>query len=732
MERVTGRALFGADMTRPGDLALAVARAPEGPARITRLDLSAARAMPGVVRIFTAAGVPGRNLYGVIAPTKDQPVLADGLVRCPGEAIALVAAQTKAQALAAASAVKMTLDPLPAVRDGSLALEPDAVRVHDKTNLLFETNIVRGDVEAALAESAVVVSRRYTTKMVDHAAIEPEGGRADWVDGRVVVTACTQNPHYDQADLASVLGVPEDRVRVVQAETGGAFGGKLDLSVQLYLALACYHLHRPVSMVYSREESFLATGKRHSLIIDCKTGADADGNLTGAQMDILVDTGAYASYGLAVCVRAAVHGLGPYRVRNVRVRSRAAYTHNPWCGAMRGFGVPQAALAHEGQMNALAEELGLDPIEFRIKNALTTGDTTITGQRLGGGVGLVECLEAIRPYYHRWLDRAGDDGHLSRGVGVGAMYYGIGNTAVSNPSGARVEVNSDGQLILFTGAADIGQGSDTVLTQIVAERLGWDMDRVTLVRADTDLTPNAGATSASRQTFISGNAVRAAAANLEDLLLGEGEDALEIGRHDLILEGGMVIARGAPDKGIKVTDLARAIEDRGGRAMAEGHFDPRTTGLDPETGQGSPYQTYAFAAHAALVEVDRDTGLIRVDRVAAAHDVGRAVNPKGVEGQIAGGVVMGLGYATMEEYEPGEGVNFDQYHIPTMADVPQITPILIEKGDPEGPFGAKGVGEPALIPTAPAVAAAVGAAVKRPMTDLPLNLERVMAAWRKQ
>jgi CO/xanthine dehydrogenase Mo-binding subunit len=725
-ERLTGRASFGADQVRPGDLALAVVRAPVGPARIKAIDAGPALALPGVIRVFTAADVPGENLYGIIAVTRDQPVLAQGLVRCPGEAVALVAAETPEQARAGARAVRVDLEALPGVFDPGQALEPGAPLVHDQGNLVRETSIVRGDVAAALAKAAAVVSGRYTTAMLDHAALEPEGGRADWVDGRVVVTACTQNPHYDRADLCRILGKDHDQVRVIQAETGGGFGGKLDLSVQPFLALAAWHLRRPVSMVYSREESFWATAKRHPVVMDLTTAADEQGQLVAATADILADTGAYASYALAVCVRAAVHALGPYRVPNLKIRSRAVYTNNAWAGAMRGFGVPQAAVAHEGQMDALARALDIDPLELRIRNALRSGDVTATGQRLGEGVGLVQCLEAVRPYYDQWRhESAGSD---TLGAGVAAMYYGIGNTAVSNPAGARVEITADGDLIVYTGAADIGQGSDTILTQIAAERLGWDLSRVKLVRGDTDLTPNAGATSASRQTFISGNAVHEAAIRLEGLVIDEAAKKLEISPRDLEMIDGRIVPRGVPDKAVAVVDLVAEMAARGERALADGAFDPLATALDPETGQGEPYQTYAFAAHAVLAQVEHHSGLVKVRQVAAAHDVGRAVNPRAAEGQIAGGVVMGLGYALMEEYRPGPDVNLDRYHIPTVADAPAITPILIEPGEPDGPYGAKGLGEPALIPTAPAVAAAVSSIVGRPMRHLPLNLERVMAA----
>jgi len=429
-----------------------------------------------------------------------------------------------------------------------------------------------------------------------------------------------------------------------------------------------------------------------------------------------------------VAVRAAVHATGPYQVPNVWVRSRLAYTHNPWAGAMRGFGVPQVALAHEGQMDALADELGLDRLEIRLRNALRPGHQTATGQVLTSGVGLVRCLERIRPIYRAWLARAGSEGRWAEGVGLGAMFYGIGNTGLPNPAAAHLEWTGSGQVVLYTGAAEIGQGSDTVLRQLAAARLGLAPERIGLVRGDTDRTANAGATSASRQTYISGNAVLRAAEDLEKILLDQAAETLEIHARDLELNGPFIQVKGLPGAGVEVVEAVRRLEEKGLRARGAGSFDPETSPLAPGTGQGSPYAAYAFAAQAALAAVDRASGMVRVSQVAAAHDVGRAINRRGVVGQICGGVMMGLGMALMEEFEPGRTTNFHNYHLPTTADGPRIVPLIVEEAEESGPHGAKGVGEPALIPTAPAVASAVGRAVGRPMRHLPLNLERVMAA----
>ena len=728
-ERVLGDTRFGADQGQAGDLYLACVRIHKAPARIDGIDPAPALALPGVVRVFTAADIPGVNRLGIIPVSKDQEFLAEELVRCPGQAVALVAAETPEAARAGARAVVVKLTGAPGVYDMAEALAEGAPLVHpgrEQGNLLDLRVIKNGDVEAAFKASAVVVEADYTTSMIEHSALETEGGRAWWEDGKLHVTACTQNPHYDRDDLVRFLGLkPEDLV-VIQAETGGGFGGKLDVSVQPYLALAAWHLKRPTRLVYTREESFLSTGKRHPFRMHYVTGADEQGRLTAVKAELLADTGAFASYGLAVCMRAAVHAAGPYYVPNVDVTSRMAYTNNVWTGAMRGFGVPQVALAHEGQMDALADALGLDRLEIRRVNALRPGQATITGQVLKGGVGLTQCLDKVEPIYRTWQAKAKGDDRFAEGVGLGVMYYGIGNTGVSNPSTAQLEWTTDGRVVLFTGVADIGQGSDTVLRQLAATRLGVRLEQIDLVRGDTSRTTNAGATSASRQTYISGNAVMAAAENLEALGLGEARKMLGARHQELVLEDGMVRVKGDPESALGVTEVVRHLTQRGQAARGEGGFDPHTVPLKPDTGQGKPYAAYAWAAQCAFVEVDRDSGMVRVKEIAAAHDVGRAIHPKAVLGQICGGVMMGLGLGLMEEFHPGKTSNFEDYHIPTSADAPRITPLIVEEPEATGPYGAKGVGEPALIPTAPALAAAVGQALGQPMRHLPLSLERVM------
>jgi nicotinate dehydrogenase large molybdopterin subunit len=730
-DKVLGKTRFGFDLEKPGDLHLAAVRADSAPARILAIDPALALALPGVLRVFTAADIPGVNRLGIIAGTRDHEFLAHGVVRQAGQAVAVVAAESREQARAGARAMRVSYDPLPGVFDPAEALKNSAPLVHPERedgNLLAQRPLIKGDAEAALGDSAVVVEATYSTSPLEHCALEMEGGRAWYDQGRVVVKACTQNPHYDRHDLARFLGLEKSQVRVIQAETGGGFGGKLDLSVQPFLALAAWHLKRPVCMRYTREESFRATSKRHPLLMHFISGADERGRLTAHKVRILIDTGAFASYGLAVNSRAAVHACGPYLVPHLDVLCSMAYTNNPFNGAMRGFGVPQVALAHEGQMDALARALEMDPLELRLLNALRAGQATGTGQVLHSGVGMVQCLEQVRPIYDQWRQRAASNGDQLQGVGVAAMFYGIGNTGVSNPSTAQVVWGADGRVTLFTGAADIGQGSDTVLRQLAAARLGIAAEGIDLCRGDTDLTSNAGATSASRQTYISGNAVLSAVDNLSMQLVRAARDIWGERHLDAELAQGQVLASDGSGRALEMAEIVRHIEKQGGEARGEGRFDPNFSALDTETGQGRPYAAYAFAAQCALVEVDAASGMTRVKQVAAAHDVGRAINPRAVLGQICGGVTMGVGMALMEECRPGKSDNLQNYHIPTMADAPKVTPLIVEEPEESGPYGAKGVGEPALIPTAPAVAGAVGQALGRPMRHLPISLERVMAA----
>ena len=729
LEKVLGEAKYGADLSSKEPFHLKVVRSPKPHAKIVRIEINDALKVTGVERIFTAKDIPGRNLFGVI--NKDQPILASDRVRYVGDPVALVSAQTEEAAEEAAKKVLVVYEDLPFINRPEEALKLDAPLIHEKGNLLYEFRVIKGDVQAGFKEAEIIVEETYTTTWIDHAYLEPDAGLSYSDDeGRITVVCPTQNVHYDQKEVAALLALPSEKVRIIQCATGGGFGGRLDITVQCLLALAAFHLKKPVKIVYSREEVFQVTSKRHPLTIRYKSGAGKDGKLTAVEVDILGDTGAYASYGSTVAIRSAIHATGPYEVPHVKVRSRMVYTNNPWAGAMRGFGVPQIAFAHESQMDLLAKELKIDPIEIRLKNALHVGSETASGQTLMTSVGIGETLKKVK----EWRDQRGiskidsKKPFIKKGIGVGSMWYGIGNTGVANPSTAQMEIDPNGEVRLFTGAADIGQGSDTVLLQIASESLGVPLKEIRLIRADTAITTDAGATSASRQTYVSGNAILDAIKNLKQEITKEASRLLEVDRQDLFFEDGKIKSKSNPSVSLSIKEMAK----RCGKVLrGEGSFDPETTRLDPETGQGAPYATYAFATHLAEVEVDTETGRVKVNRVIASHDVGKAIHPKNVMGQIMGGVAMGTGFALMEEFIPDETTSFVNYLIPTSKDVPEVIPILVEDEEPTGPFGAKGVGEPAVIPSAPAILNAIADAIGERVCYLPANLERVLEAVQK-
>jgi len=730
VEKVKGDPVFAGDIELDNPLVLKVKRSAYAHALIRNINTEEALKIDGVKGVFTSKDIPGVNLLGII--NRDQPLLAEERVRSLADGIALVAAETEEAAQLGIDAIHVEYEKLPAVFNPVEALKDGAPKIHAKGNVLFTRAVLKGNADDGFEKAYSIIEKEYTTSAIEHNYMEPDAG-AGFVDedGCLVIYASTQNPHYDHKELVSLFALEDENVRIIQAATGGGFGSKLDLNVQGFIGLALLHLKVPVRYVYSREEAYLATAKRHPFTIKIKTATDRDGRLIATRVRAVCNTGAYGSYGIAVASRSAVHGTGPYSVENVDIEVKCVYTNQTYCGAMRGFGAPQMALAHESQMDLHAEVLGIDPLAIRLLNGLEVGSLSGTGQLLTSSVGFKDCLHAIAPYYEEakksWVSTCSTP-FKRRGVGLGAMWYGIGNTGVQNPSTARVTMEPDGTVTVFTGCAELGQGSTTVLCQIVAEILGISPDEISMVVGDTRYTTNAGATSASRQTYISGNAVKDAAESLANVLLTEAVNRLQVPKNTLVLENGEVTTTGNPDCGIGIAVLAGRIHDKGGVLSWQGYFDPETVPLDPKTGAGVPYATYAFACQMAMVEVDTLTGEVTVEKVVAAHDVGRAIHPENVVGQICGGVAMGVGFALIEEFEQGKTESMKDYHIPTASDVPEVVAIIVESEEPTGPFGAKGVGEPALIPTAPAVINGISSALNYRIYDLPASLERVLEA----
>jgi aldehyde oxidoreductase len=729
--KVDGTEIFGADEIPAGALVVRAIRSPYHRARFRFGDLDAfVVTHPGIHRVLTAKDIPGENCYGVIPRFADQPVFAEVEARFRGEAVAAVVGDAEAVENLDFTSFPVTWEELPALTTITGALAPNAPRIHSSRegNILVRGRVVRGDVEKALAEADVVAEDQYETGFIEHAYIEPEAGFARRVGNHIELQACTQSPYMDQSDIAKILGITPEAVRIIPTAVGGGFGAKLDLSVQPFVALAAWTLRRPVRMVYSRTESIISTTKRHAANIHLRVGATRDGKLVAMDFAADFNTGAYSSWGPTVAARVPVHASGPYLVPHYRALTRAVHTHLVPAGAFRGFGVPQTAIAQEQIYDDLADMLAVDRLEFRIMNALENDTPTVTGQVLGEGVGIRACLEALRP---KWIAARAEaaafnvktSGPLRRGVGVAGMWYGCGNTSLPNPSTIRVGLKPDGRIALHQGAVDIGQGSNTIITQICADALGAPIDRFDLLSGDTSITPDCGKTSASRQTLVTGKAAHMAGTQLRHAILRRAE-ACSCAVIDF--EDACVVVK--EGERISTITLGNLPLDKHGYVLtAEATFDPPTSPLD-ENGQGIPYAVYGFGAHMAEISVDTELGTVRLLKITAAHDVGRAINPTLIEGQIEGGVAQGLGMALMEEFFPGKGENLHDYLIPSAGDMPPVESILIEDPSPIGPFGAKGIGEQAVIPTAPAILNAIKDAIGVRVRRVPATPDRIRAA----
>ncbi|MEQ1954515.1 molybdopterin cofactor-binding domain-containing protein [Mesorhizobium sp. CN2-181] len=730
--KVTGAEAYGADGFPADALWVAVVRSPHYHARFSLGDVDGfVKSCPGIAGVFTARDIPGENRFGTIPAFADQPALAEHFVRFRGEAVALIAGEREAILGLDLSEFPVFWEPLPHLLEPCAAKAGAPIHESRAGNVLTTGLVERGDPDAAIASAVVTATRRIETSYVEHAYIEPEAGFAAMDGDTLVVTACTQAPYLDRDDTARVLGLALEKVRIVPTATGGGFGSKLDMSVQPLIGLVALKTGRPAALAYTRNESMISTTKRHPAVMEATIGTDAGGLIAGMVFSGEFNTGAYASWGPTVANRVPVHASGPYLTPNYRATGAAIHTHGPISGAFRGFGVPQSTILQEALYDDLAEKLGQDRLAFRLKNALRDGSATVTGQVLERGVGIVACLEALRPHWGRALAEAeafnGSADGVRRGVGVASCWYGCGNTSLPNPSTIRIGISPDGAVVLHQGAVDIGQGSNTVIAQIAADALGLPLEKIELRGADTGITPDAGKTSASRQTFVTGKAAEKSARALREKILRFANVSAAA---RLVLDGPCLLIH--EDEASRRIDLAGLTADDGGLVFAaEETYDPPTLPLD-EKGQGTPYAVYGWGAQIAELEVDLKLGTVRLTKITAAHDVGKAINPLLVEGQIEGGIAQGIGMALMEEFIPGRTENLHDYLIPTFGDVPPIESILVEVADPEGPFGAKGLGEHVLIPTAPAILNAIRHAAGVMVDKIPATPSRLRAAIRER
>jgi xanthine dehydrogenase D subunit len=731
--KVKGDFPYSSDLQVEGMLWGATVRSPHPYARIVSIDTSEALASPGVRAVLTHEDVPGRKVYGLEIP--DQPVLAIDVVRYWGEAVALVAADHPEQARRAAQKVHVDYQVLVPLTDPELAMTPDAPRLHPDGNLTRAVKIRHGDQDVT---AEVVVSGDYQIGMQDQAPLGPESGLAiPDGDGGVDLYIATQWLHVDRDQLADCLALPPDKVRLTLAGVGGAFGAREDLSMQAHACMLALRTGRPVKISYSRPESFVGHVHRHPGRLHYEHGATREGKLVYAKVRILLDGGAYASSSTAVIANASCFALGPYECPSATIDGFVVYTNNPPCGAMRGFGSVQNCYAHEAQMDKLADALGMDPLELRTRNAMKTGSTMVTGQVVDGPVPVAELMRRLSEVplppdlitdpvdLTRMPGGVSNTTHgeaVRRGVGYAVGFKNVGySEGFDDYSTARVRLSVvDGRprAEVHTASAEVGQGLVTVQAQIAGTELG--VSEVVVLDADTRVG-SAGSSSASRQTYITGGAVKAACEAVRERVLGLAQSELGGARlpglrleNDAIVKSdGTVLVLLATLLGEEVIEETREFRPR------------RTFRLDPETGQADAHLQYAFAAHRAVVDVDTELGLVKVVELATAQDVGRAINPQAVEGQLEGGAAQGLGLAVMEEIQVKDGVirnaSFTDYLLPTILDMPPVRMQILELGDPRSPYGLKGVGEPPTISSGPAILAAIRAATGRPLTRVPVR-----------
>ncbi len=747
-EKAIGKARFVEDYFEKGVLFVKQVLSQEPHAILEGIDVSEALRTPRVIGVFTAKDIPGENQVGYALP--DQPLLAEGKVRFHAEPIALVAAEDIDAAFDAVEKVKVKYKPLPVLLDPLEAMSRTDVLVHEEngSNIAFRTKVRKGNVEEGFAKSDVIVENEYHTHHQDHLYLETEGALAiPDLEGRITVITAAQYPHLAQSIVARVLGVPMSKVKIIIPFLGGGFGGKDDEGplVAAKAALVAYRTGRPAFLMYTREESLRIHPKREATIIKYKSGATRDGKLSAIEVTIIHDTGAYTNRGPFILWRATVHASGPYHVPHAKVDGYCIYTNKFPQGSYRGFGNPSVQFAAEAQMDELARKLGMDPVEFRLKNLLRPGQTTITNQLLDHSVGIAEAVEKLaktmgwyekRKAFKEYNKRSQ---RYKRGIGIGVAWHGISTSrGVPDWSNAYIKIDKDGSVTVYTGIMEMGQGSpNSSHRQIVAEVLGAPLDMIKVVFGTTD-APDTGATHASRGTSIGAIGVLVAAAKIRERLNKLAAELLNARPDDIVIAGGKVYVRGNESKSMTWRELVKQAYSRGIDVSATGYFFLPKGKFDDAKGQGYAYPAYSYVAVAVEVEVDTYTGRVRVLKAYPALAAGKIINPVQVEGQMEGAIAQGLGYVLMEQFvfdEKGRVLNADMtdYVVPTALDVPVVEkPVYVEDLFKYGPFGAKGVGEMALIPVPAAISNAVSHALGIRVTRLPLTPENVYFMLKKK
>jgi len=742
LDKVLGVPLYTSDIVPKDALRVKVVRSTVPHAVIKRINTQPAKQMPGVMAVLTAQDIPGINEAYALLP--DRPLLASTKVRCQGEAIAVVAANDMQTAEEAADNVTVEYERLPAVTSPVEAMKPDSVRVHDSGNVAKYLKVRKGDVGEGFRQADVIVENTYKTQFQDPTALEPEVGMA-WLekDGSITCVGSMQTPYYVQTGVAKILGVSPDKVRVIQATTGGAFGPKSDempVDTCGISALVAQKTGKPAILAYSRQESMIAHTKRHPFVITLKTGAKSDGRLTASEALVVSDTGAYASLGPLVIIRACFHATGPYVVPHVKTDAYCMYTNNTMAGSFRGFGSPQVHFAAECQMDELAKKLDLDPLDLRMKNILRPGTLTATSQLVDEACGLEEC--AVRAaeaanWRGKRVEFARDSGTFRRGIGMALMYHGNSLGPEGNDYAyVHVLIKPDARVVVRTALTEYGTGAISGLAQVAAETLGLPIDLFELDRPDTASCQETGPTVASRVIVIGGRAAQIAAEKLKEKILTVGGALLRCEPSKLTIKDGLVRHTGDERQAIAFQEVVEECYKRHVSLTETGYYIAPKCDFEPENSQGTTYQQYTYGAVVAEIQVDTELGVVKPLKITVAYDVGRAINPLSLEGQIDGGTIQALGYGLMEQLIHTDGIvvnpTLGDYYIPTSLDIPELQTIIVEYPGPVGPYGAKAMGEPPVDLPAAALANAVAHATGSRVFDLPLTAEKVLLGMKRK
>ncbi|HHW40627.1 MAG TPA: xanthine dehydrogenase family protein molybdopterin-binding subunit [Syntrophomonadaceae bacterium] len=735
-EKATGRTKYMTDLTFPDMVWGKIVRAGVPHARILEIDTTEAERLSGVIAVVTYKDVPGLNGYGIAIP--DQPVFCEDRVRYEGDPIAGVIAETREIAEQAAARIRIRYEGLPGVFDPREALKAEAPAIHDKGNVLLQAHVKNGDVDAAFKEAYLIVERDYYVPVQFPVYLEVEGGVAEYKEGHLTIWCGSQYPSQDQRQLSAILGIPQEKIRIISNPVGGAFGGKDDLTIQPQLAVMALKAGRPVKVVNTREESNRISWKRHPMFITMKTAVRKDGTLLANRVEVITDTGAYAGLGGPVLTNVIGHACGAYRVPNLEVTGYCVYTNNSPCSAMRGFGVPQITFAMESQMDIIAEELGLDPLEIRLKNGLVTGDKGPLGNTISTAMGVIPTLLKAKET-DLWrrrevLKKQVTKPWKKRGVGIATSIKGVGlGRGIPDYSAADIILTEAGDYLVFIGCPEIGQGNHVAFAQMAAESLHCPISRVKVIMGDSSCTPDSGITAASRTIYAGGNAILLAAEEIKQKIIQFVSKYWEVPATEVYFDEYKVCSR----KGqISISELALLAGKQRITIKGSAYFDMPTADKDVEGLKGLPCFVFGTVTQIALVEVDTCTGYVEVLESVCIPDAGRVINNQGLEGQAEGGTVMGMGYAIMEKGVIKDGHiltdNYDTYIIPTSLDCPDIAVYPVEELEKTGPFGAKGIAEALSTAITPAVINAIYDAVGVRIRHLPATAEKLFAGIQQQ